>query len=89
MQLLLPLREEPWPAGPHPFRPCPICGVAWRPWAFSRLPCHARCILSPEDQDALLAENVTERIQAERLGVSTSVIRSNLAAARKRKGLHV
>lgn len=86
MQLRMPLRAEPWPPGPHPFRPCPVCGVAWRPWCGSLLPCHGKCLLEPDDQDALLDEiGVTEHQQARRLGLTVSVIRANIADARRRR----
>lgn len=84
----LPLLVEPWPAaGPkgHPFRPCPVCGEPWRPWAFSRLPCHAACLY-----DAAATHEIRELHQSSRysrrqgdlaaaLGISTSVLRAVLA----------
>lgn len=42
----MPMRSQPWPAGTHSSRPCSVCGKTWRPYAMSRLPCHARCLLT-------------------------------------------
>ena len=87
MRLRMPLRAEPWTAGPHPFRPCPVCGVTWRPWFSSRLPCHAKCLLEPEDQDALCDElGTTKNQQAKRLGLTVAVFRASIAEALRRRG---
>lgn len=50
----IPLRDDPT-VGQGEFQQCPVCDGPWRPWAGSRLPCHARCLYAPADQDALLA----------------------------------
>lgn len=85
--------------GPHPasgtFIPCPICGKKWRPWEVSRLPCHAFCLLADDDQDDLLdlfdaaPPTVTVKGLASALGLTISIVRANLHAAGKRRGLNV
>lgn len=81
----IPLREEPWQSPEIGPRPCPVCGELWRPWVGSFLPCHARCLFTDEEQDALLEENATRAAQARRLGVTVSVIQAALSAARRRR----
>lgn len=44
----MPLLAKPHGPGNHTPRPCPVCGATWRPAPFSRLPCHARCLLNDE-----------------------------------------
>jgi hypothetical protein len=77
----------PWPPGSNTWRPCPVCGTPWRPWALSLLPCHAVCLYTPEEQDNLLAlsSRMTERLLAAQLGVTTGILRSNLHAAMIRR----
>jgi hypothetical protein len=82
---LVPMRTEPWPAGKHAARPCPICGGGWIPWAFSRLPCHGRCLFSRPDQDHLLDIEMTDAVLADHLGVTLSVVRAARGAARRRR----
>ena len=79
------LRAEPWPPGESGWRRCAVCDEPWRPWAGSRLPCHARCFLSPEEQESLLDERARIAEQAERLGVTIGVIRASHFAALKRR----
>jgi len=81
----LPLRKEPWGPGPHPRRRCPVCGRSWWPWAGSFLPCHGRCLFTSEEQDALLDDHRTESQLAADIGVTVSVLRASLTAARKRR----
>ncbi len=50
---VIPLTPEPL-AGTGDFQRCSVCDGYWRPWAGSRLPCHARCLYSEVDQDELL-----------------------------------
>lgn len=80
----LPLLLEPRAMGKHPSRPCAVCGELWRPWAGSRLPCHARCLFTDEGRRELLALFRDETVLggyaalAKHFGVSASVIRSVL-----------
>ena len=80
--LRMQLREEPWPAGTHTYRPCPICGNPWRPFAFSYLPCHAKCVFTDEAVDLLRAhyDDPTTRMGdfADDFGVTPGVIRATL-----------
>jgi len=83
----IPLRDQPWPYGEGrlPTTKCPICGDIWIPWAGSMLPCHARCLLTDDAQDRLLDEADTVLNQANKLGVSPSVVRASIFAARRRR----
>lgn len=84
--LRMALRDTPWPSTGQ-FIACPVCGESWRPWCGSRLPCHAKCVLTEAAQDALLDEyGVTQAEQAALLGVSVPVIRASVAAALRRRG---
>ena len=83
------LLVEPWPPGPNAPRPCPVCGQPWRPWAWSRLPCHARCLFRPEDDRALLVafwSTVGARAELARsLGITDAALASALKAAKRRR----
>lgn len=82
------LRKEPWPALEegyyHPSMPCPVCGQLFRPWAGSYLPCHARCLMTEEEQDAMLYSNKSNKQLSQELGVTLSVIRASINQARQR-----
>lgn len=82
--LRLALRATPRPRGAYGVRPCPVCGEPWRPWPFSRLRCHARCLLTTEGRVELVRRFRTERDSLRRLaeafGVPRSVIRASLHA---------
>ena len=81
------MRGAPWKMGEgaNEWTACPVCGVPWRPAGGSLLPCHAKCLFTPELQDELLDEAATERAQAERLGVTKGIVRASLHAARRRR----
>jgi len=74
----LPMRDEPWPVGQHQSRPCPICGKSWTPWAGSKLPCHAACLFTPQERQAIRAVSMTQTEIARAWSVSPSTIRSIL-----------
>jgi len=66
------------------------CGKPWIPWAGSRLIGHARCLYSHDEAEALLVRfeadpRLRESMLADELGVTVSVVRATLAAARKRR----
>jgi len=66
------------------------CGKPWVPWAGSKLKGHARCLYSPEEAEALLVRFegdpwLRESTLATELGVTVSVVRATLGAARKRR----
>jgi len=66
------------------------CGKPWVPWAGSRLIGHARCLYSPEEAEALLVRfeadpRLREAQLATELGVTVSVVRATLGAARRRR----
>lgn len=82
MYLRMPL-ADPWPAGIHWGRPCAICGETWRPWAHSRLPCHAKCLLTDEGVELVRAWWESDRGSVielrERLGgVTHSVVQATV-----------
>lgn len=75
----LPLRTEPWPVGAN-HAACPVCSLPWRPFAGSRLPCHARCLFDDRAREVLkeVASSGSYRTQgdlASDLGVSVDVLR--------------
>jgi len=71
--LRLPLLDQPW-VGRQPARPCPVCGRPWFPWHGSRLPCHAKCLLTKEGAVVALAPDVGHAEAADRLGVPAGVV---------------
>jgi hypothetical protein len=82
----LPLRTDPWPV-PREGRAakeCPICGMPWRPWKGSRLPCHGRCLLNESGIAQVMhlwKTSPGSLIQiAEKLGVPASVVSATLHA---------
>jgi hypothetical protein len=83
----LPMREEPWPQGSNAARPCPICGKHWRPWAGSRLPCHAKCLYEPATLRMITEEVLSladgMRTIARRMGLSYESLRSIVEHGRK------
>ncbi len=79
------LREEPWAVGEHPYGPCPVCGVPWRPWPGSMLPCHAKCLLAQWAQDELLDSSTSVVDLAKRLGITASTVRASIYEARERR----
>ncbi len=88
--LVMPMRAQPWPKGAaHPWRPCPVCGDRWRPWAGSLLPCHAKCMWTPEGAMMLFRDRRTETRLETALGLTRSIIRAgrrvgeNMAALTK------
>lgn len=81
----LPMRKIPWSRDGIGEYPCPVCGKAWSPWVGSLLPCHGRCLLTEELQEALLDEDATLKTQADRRGVTYSVVMSAMRAARRRR----
>lgn len=84
--LRLPLRDEPWSAGSNGWHICPVCGENWRPWSFSLLPCHAKCLLNEEGVAECLRWHREETrplwMLSQKLGLSEkhteSVVRSTL-----------
>jgi hypothetical protein len=85
----LPLLDEPWPPGRSEPRPCPVCGERWIPWAHSVLPCHARCLFTPEGKRALLAEYNASPLRADSFarskGITYTILRSAIALGRKQR----
>lgn len=71
-----PLRDTPWPSGPHKNRPCRVCGKSWFPWAGSMLNCHARCLFTPGAAAIIKTDPRPQRLIAEHYGVMPSVIRA-------------
>jgi hypothetical protein len=71
--------------------PCPRCGKAWIKWAGSKLPCHARCLFTPELQDDIyqlrqrFVRLTADRLAAD-LGVPIGVIRVALTEGARRDG---
>lgn len=81
----IPLRNEPWPKGPHDRRPCVVCAESWIPWPGSRLQCHGRCLFTDDGAAhvvKLFRENPTSSNSglAARLGISIGVLRATLHA---------
>lgn len=72
----IPMRTERWGKGMHGYRPCPVCGKPWRPWALSYLPCHARCLLHDEDKQIIVSDTRGDREIARHYGISLSVVRA-------------
>jgi hypothetical protein len=70
---------------------CPVCNGLWRRWAKSLLPCHAKCLFSPDLQDDLLlvldafAGRVSHARLARDMGVSRPTLDANLHQARLRR----
>ncbi len=69
---------------------CPRCGESWVRWRGSRLLCHARCVLTVEEVDALLVEyrSVVRGGQgrlAEKYGIPKTVLVALFALAEKRR----
>lgn len=78
--LLVPLREAPWEAQGG-WLACPVCSKPWRPWAGSRLQCHARCLYSEADAATIAFADrsglfKTQIELAARLGISVGVLRA-------------
>lgn len=71
---------------------CATCGEPWGgPIAGSKLTGHARCALTPEQQDEAFDLSVKEMISqpelARRYNVSMGVIRASFMVVRKRRGM--
>lgn len=89
---VMPLRTTPY-KGQGKFQFCEVCGGPWRPWAGSVLPCHARCLYAPADQDTLLEVcegRGTRPLKeiAEALGVTLGILNANTRQAIKRRSSH-
>lgn len=80
----LALLEEPAAEG-RLMETCVVCGKHRQVYKGSRLPCHAACLLTHEEQDRLLDEIKSAVKQAGELGVEVSVIRASHKAAQKRR----
>lgn len=80
--LRVPLLPAPWPPG-APASACMFCGGYWKPWPGSRLPCHARCIWSPEGALALATDLRTDRELAAAIGTTISVVRAGRRAGER------
>lgn len=80
------LRAKPWPMGAHPPRLCPVCEEPWHPWAMSRLPCHARCLFTEQEQDAILNDSRRLVDIAAALRVSINTVRAAERMAWLRRG---
>ena len=72
----LPLRDKPWPLGLHEPRGCPVCGGYWKPWAGSRLPCHARCLFTDDARAVVRSDPRCDAEIARHYGVTMSVVRA-------------
>lgn len=74
-----------------PLRPCPKCGRPWRPWANSKLSCHAKCYFETAVQDDIYQLKLQfPRVSMYRLAkdfkVPLQVIHASLAEAARRAG---
>lgn len=72
------------------WQPCGYgCGKPWRPWLGTRLIGHARCAVTPEVQDAILAslEGSTTSLAsiAEQHDVTLAVVRAWIRLALQRR----
>ena len=79
------LIDEPWPFGSNTPRPCPICGLVWRPHAFSFLPCHAACLWTDEGARLAFDTDLTVAAMARNLGVTSSIIKAGVEKGRRLK----
>lgn len=79
----VPLRREPWPAGPHPWRPCQVCGERWVPWSGSFLPCHAKCLFTDATLAVIRVDPRGDLEASKHYGVSPPVFRAARHAAIK------
>lgn len=80
---VMSMRAQAWPIGASAWRTCPVCNDKWRPWAGSRLPCHAKCLWTPVGALALFNDSRNEKQLMTDLGVTISIVRAGKRAGGK------
>ena len=71
------------PPGEYEMEPCPVCGKPWRPAAFSRLTCHAKCLWTDTGALFIYEEQATPAVLARRLGVTEYIVKAGIRKGRR------